>query len=157
MKTAAVRVMAIVSLAGAFYLMADSNEAVPYPADYRRWTVTRSFIAASESQNSSFHHYYANDKAMEGFTSGVFPNGSVIVDERLEVDRRGAESFEGKRISVSVMRKDNQRYAATGGWGFDAAKGDHPTLDAPPELRAASGGRCARELTGTLAYSVQSE
>ena len=124
-------------LAGAFYALADSNPGVPYPADYRKWAVTKSLIAGPESKAAGFHHYYANDKAVEGFATGKFADGSVIVDERLEVDQRGGNSLEGKRISVAVMMKDSRKYAETGGWGFDSAKGDEPTLSAAAEVRTA--------------------
>src|SRR5215831_6792349 len=81
-------------LAAAFYVFADSSVTVPYPVDYRKWAVTRSFIAGPETKVAGFHHYYANDRALEGFTTGKFPDGSVIVDERLEVEQHGGGSFE---------------------------------------------------------------
>jgi hypothetical protein len=124
-------------LADAFHVFVDSSVTVPFPVDYRKWTVTRSFVAGPESKGAGFHHYYANDKALEGFTMGKFPDGSAIVDERLEVEQRGDSSFEGRRISVAVMMKDSRRYAETGGWGFDSAVGDSQTLGAPTEMRAA--------------------
>ena len=135
MKTSAA-IFTISTLAGAVYLFADSTPTVPYPADYRKWAVTRSFLAGPESTVAGFHHYYANEKALEGFTTGKFLDGSVIVDERLEVDRRGADSFEGKRISIAVMMKDIARYAETGGWGFEATQGQSHSLDAPAAVRA---------------------
>jgi hypothetical protein len=97
--------------------------------------VTRSFVT-KEGPNAGFHHYYANPLALEGFTAGKFPDGAVIVDERLEVDQNGGGSFEGKRISVAVMRKDSGLYSETGGWGFDGAAGDSQVLSAPAEMRA---------------------
>jgi hypothetical protein len=124
-------------IAAGFVAFADGGGSVPYPTEYRRWTVTRSFVAPAESRSAGFHHYYANEQAMEGFTTGRFPEGSVIVDERLAVEQRGGGSFEGKRISVAVMRKDNRRYADTGGWGFDIASGESQTAGAPAEVRAA--------------------
>jgi len=123
-------------LAGCFFAFAEGSGHAPYPVDYRKWTVTRSFIAPPGTNNSGFHHYYANEQAMEGFTKGRFPEGSIIVDERLEVEQRGGGSFEGKRLSIAVMRKDSQRYAETGGWGFDGALGDSEALGAPAEMRA---------------------
>jgi hypothetical protein len=116
-------------------LMADSGQTVPFPAGYRTWAVTRSFIS-KEGPNAGFHHYYANPQALEGFAAGKFSDGAVIVDERLEVEQHGGDSFEGKRISVAVMRKDSVRYAETGGWGFDGAAGDGQVLQAPAAMRA---------------------
>jgi hypothetical protein len=129
--------MAAAILAGGAAVFAEGGGSVPYPVEYRMWAVTKSFVAPAESRNAGFHHYYANEKALEGFTTGRFPDGSVIVDERLEVEQRGGGSAEGKRMSVSVMRKDSQRYAETGGWGFDTAAGESKTLAGSAEVRAA--------------------
>src|SRR2546426_266570 len=93
------RAMSVITAIGvsvaAFHVFADSNATVRFPVDYRKWAVTRSYVAGPESQAAGFHHYYANEKALEGFTTGKFPNGSVIVDERLLVEQRGGNSFEG--------------------------------------------------------------
>jgi hypothetical protein len=126
---------AFASLICALGLLADSGQTVPFPGGYRTWAVTRSFVT-KEGPNAGFHHYYANPLALEGFTAGKFPDGAVIVDERLEVDQNGGGSFEGKRISVAVMRKDSGLYSETGGWGFDGAAGDRQVLSAPAEMRA---------------------
>ena len=37
--------IALVTVACALALLADSGQTVPFPAGYRTWTVTRSFIA----------------------------------------------------------------------------------------------------------------
>src|SRR5258708_2740895 len=79
--------LAIGILAGAVYVFADSDAPVPFPSGYRKWAVTRSLVAGPESRNAGFHHYYANPNAVEGFATGKFPEGSVIVDERLEVEK----------------------------------------------------------------------
>src|SRR5580658_2437148 len=110
------------------------GQSVPYPSGYRTWAVTRSFIA-KDGPNAGFHHYYANPQALEGFATGKFPDGAVLVDERLEVDQNGRGNFEGKRIAINVMRKDSGRYSETGGWGFDGALGDSQVLAGPAELR----------------------
>ena len=124
-------------LASVFSVFADSSVTVPFPADFRKWAVTKSFITGTESKAAGFHHYYANDKAMAGFATGKFPDGAVIVDERLAVEQHGGGSFEGKRLGIAVMMKDSQRYAETGGWSFDGAAGDSQTLGASAEKRAA--------------------
>jgi hypothetical protein len=127
--------MAVGILAGAVYVFADSDPPVPFPSGYRKWAVTRSLVAGPENRNAGFHHYYANPNALEGFATGKFPDGSVIVDERLEIEKRGSDSLEGKRVSVAVMMKDGGRYAETGGWGFDIVAGDGETLGAPAAVR----------------------
>lgn len=114
-----------------------TDPTAPYPVEYQRWTVTRTFIAGPDSTVAGFHHYYANEKAMVGFTTGKFPDGSVIVDERREVEQHGSSSLAGKRVSVAVMMKDSQRFASTGGWSFDIAMGDSETLSASAERKSA--------------------
>jgi hypothetical protein len=143
----------LAALVFAFVLLADSSQTVPYPAGYRTWTVTRSFVA-KEGPNTGFHHYYANSQALEGFTTGKFPDGAVLVDERLEVDQHGGGSFEGKRISIAVMRKDSLRYAETGGWGFDGTLGDSQVLSAPADRRAACYACHSKQKDHDFVYST---
>jgi hypothetical protein len=104
----------------------EAGAPVPFPAEYRNWAVVRSRVLGREhknfANNGGFHHYYANEKAMEGFRTGHFPDGSVVVDERLEVREEAGAIFEGARKSVAVMAKE-ARYQASGGWGFDVFAG----------------------------------
>jgi hypothetical protein len=65
---------------------------------------------------------------MEGYRSGQFPDGSVIVYDLIETKTspEGTRT-EGSRKLVDVMVKDRGRYADTGGWGFEEFKGDSQT------------------------------
>ena len=145
--------IAFAVLVCALALFADSSQTVPFPAGYRTWAVTRSFIA-KEGPNAGFHHYYANPQALEGFATGKFPDGAVLVDERLEVDQNERGSFEGRRIGINVMRKDSGRYSETGGWGFDGALGDGQVLAGPADLRAACYGCHSKQKDHDLVYST---
>lgn len=145
--------IALSALASALASLADSGQVVPFPTGYRTWTVTRSFIA-KDGPNGGFHHYYANPLALEGFSSGKFPDGAVLVDERLEVDQHDGGSFEGKRISVAVMRKDSSRYSETGGWGFDGTRGDSQVLSGPAEIRASCYECHAKQKERDFVYSA---
>jgi hypothetical protein len=53
-----------------------------------------------------------------------------------KLDQHGGDSFEGKRISIAVMRKDSRLYSETGGWGFDGTLGDSQVLSGPADMRA---------------------
>lgn len=96
---------------------------VPYPAGYRSWAHVKSMaIHPGHPLHESFggiHHLYANTKAMEGYKSGRFKDGSVIVFDLLEADTSGNALTEGKRKIVGVMHRDAKKFAATGGWGFE--------------------------------------
>ena len=112
-------------------LWARPNDAVPYPTGYRLWTHVKAALIGPQSpafENSGgIHHIYANEKAMEGYRTGKFPDGSVIVADFLETRENAGVTTEGPRRRIDVMVKDSKRYAATGGWGFEQFKGDSQT------------------------------
>ncbi len=102
---------------------------VGYPAGYRDWRHVKSMvIEQGHPLYESFggiHHIYANPKALEGYRSGTFPDGAVIVFDLLEAVREGGALVEGARKVLGVMQKDTRTFAATGGWGFEGfAAGD---------------------------------
>ena len=128
---------------GFFCLMARAQEdsLVPYPADYRNWAVVQTKLIGPQSKlfsvRGGFHHVYANEKAVEGYRSGVFPEGSMIVDEGVYAVEKDGILGEGQLRSVEVIHKDQHRYAATGGWGYDRFEGDQRTSHTSLEVRIA--------------------
>jgi hypothetical protein len=109
-------------------------ESVQYPDDFRRWVhVGTGVIPAGSTLPESeqgMHHIFANQKAVDGYASGDFPDGSVIVYELREAQQKNGIIFEGERRRVDVMIKDAGRYAKTGGWRFERFLGDQRTQDA---------------------------
>jgi hypothetical protein len=81
-------------------------------------------------QIGGIQHIYANEKGMEGYRTGRFPEGSILIYDFLKteegVNNPGVVS-EGARRFTSVMVKDSKRYGATGGWGFEEFRGDSQT------------------------------
>src|ERR1043166_9718900 len=79
---------AAVTLACSLPLWAGSDDAVPYPSGYRQWTRVTSALVDPKSpafeSSGGIHHIYANDKAMEGYRTGKFPDGSVMVADFLK-------------------------------------------------------------------------
>src|SRR5262245_40924305 len=112
-------------------LWARTNDAVPYPAGYRLWTHVKAALIGPQNHafkdSGGIHHIYANEKAMEGYGAGKFPDGSVIVADFLETRESAGVTTEGPRRRIDVMVKDSKRYAATGGWGFEQFRGDSQT------------------------------
>jgi hypothetical protein len=104
---------------------------VPFPKDYRAWQHVKSIVIGpghnSFAARGGMHHYYANKEAVEGYRTGRFPNGSIIVDEAVStVDGTGQGKgivFEGESRFVDVMVKDDRLYSDTGGWGFEHFEG----------------------------------
>jgi hypothetical protein len=121
----------LVIAATAAALAAAPSAEVPYPTNYRDWTHVKSMvIQPGHALHASFggiHHLYGNDKAMQGYRTGAFPDGAVIVFDLLEAVDANHAVTEGKRKVVGVMHHDARKYAATGGWGFEGFAGDSQT------------------------------
>jgi hypothetical protein len=111
-----------------FNCWADGS-AVDYPEGYREWTHVKSMLIDEGhplfEAFGGIHHLYANQKALKGYRTGKFPKGSVIVFDLLEAVEANDAVTEGARKVLGVMQKDEKRFAATGGWGFEGfARGD---------------------------------
>lgn len=104
---------------------------VPYPDGYRDWNHVKSMVIEEGhplfEAFGGIHHLYANQMALEGYRSGRFPDGAVIVFDLLEAQRADNAVTEGSRKVVGVMHKDSKAYAETGGWGFEGFGGDSRT------------------------------
>lgn len=112
-------------------LSAADTAPVPYPQGYRQWTHVKSMtINPGHALYDTFggiHHLYANQKAEQGYKSGRFGDGSVIVFDLLEAKAADNTVQEGARKVLGVMHKDARKYKDTGGWGFEGFKGDSTT------------------------------
>jgi len=120
--------LATLPLAAASLAFAAATAEVPYPTNYRSWTHVKSMvIEPGHALHSSFggiHHLYANEKAMQGYRGGKFPDGAVIVFDLLKAPDQDHAITEGARKVVGVMHRDAKKFAATGGWGFEGFAGD---------------------------------
>jgi hypothetical protein len=103
---------------------------VPYPEGYRDWHHVKSMVIeeghALYESFGGIHHIYANDKALEGYRAGRFPDGAVIVFDLLDAVHADDTITEGVRKVAGVMHKDAEEYADTGGWGFEGFAGGDP-------------------------------
>jgi Cytochrome P460 len=123
--------IAVVPIYWGINTRADNSAEVPYPEGYRRWVHLRSGLTGPESPSykatGGLHHIYANDKAMEGYRAGRFPDGSTFVYDLLEVQTKEGITSESRRRYITVMHKDSKRFAETGGWGFEVFRKDSRT------------------------------
>ena len=112
-------------------LYAADAAPVPYPQGYRQWTHVKSMtINPGHALYDAFggiHHLYANKKAEQGYKSGKFADGSVIIFDLLEAKAADNTVQEGARKVLGVMHKGARKYKDTGGWGFEGFKGDSTT------------------------------
>ena len=110
---------------------AGSTNDVAYPDGYRAWTHVKSALVGPGHRRfetvGGFQHIYANPRAMEGYRTRVFPEGSVVVVDWLELRDNAGAFDEGPRRQLDVMIKDSLRFAKTGGWGFQRFAKDSRT------------------------------
>ena len=123
------------------YASAAPGDAIPYPTDYRKWVHVKSTVIGPESssfeRNGGIHHFYANEKAMEGYASGKFPDGSVLIDDLVEAKQEKGVTTAGTRKRVAVMMKQSDQFRETGGWGFEIFPGDTQSGSLTAEAKAA--------------------
>lgn len=110
-------------------------ESLLYPDDFRRWVRVGTGVVlpgadAKLMSEEGMHDIFANQKAVEGYASGDFPDGSIIVYELRETQQKNGVIIEGERKRVDMMIKDSSRYKTTGGWRFERFWGSDETHDA---------------------------
>jgi len=119
------------TLAIAASTLASPLAEVPFPANYRTWMHVKSMVIepghALHAAFGGIHHLYANDKAMQGYRDGSFPDGAIIVFDLLEATAKDNAVTEGARKVVGVMQRDAKKFSTTGGWGFEGFAGDSKT------------------------------
>lgn len=126
MKTHA-KLLVIVSIASlylAVFSSAQTRDAVQYPEGYRLWTHVKSGIVGADKPGRGLHNIYANPKALEGFRTGRFDDGAVIVFDLLDLS---PTTGIGDRRRIDVMHKDKKKFATTGGWGFEEFRANSRT------------------------------
>lgn len=139
------RLLVLLALVSCAALAADPSP-VPYPKGYRDWTHVKSMVIEKGhplyEAFGGIHHLYANKQALQGYKSGKFPAGSVIVFDLLEAKSGDNAIQEGTRKVVGVMHKDPEKWKETGGWGFEGFKGDSRTERAVAKNAAAACFQC---------------
>jgi Cytochrome P460 len=144
--TAVLVVGAIGMLTWSLLASADSGGTIAFPTEYRAWAHVKSVVVGPQSQafatEAGIHHIYANDKALEGYRTGAFPDGSMVVYDLLETNEVPGNIIEGAQRRIDVMVKDSQRYRATGGWDFARSSPDNRTNGSIPADRKANRVAC---------------
>lgn len=103
---------------------------VKYPEGYRSWTHVKSMVIEEGHELyepfGGIHHVYANESARKALVEGKgrYPDGAVFVFDLLEAREEHDAIVEGPRKVLGVMQKNAKAFASTGGWGFEAFKGD---------------------------------
>ena len=146
MNKAILMLTSIVVLSGSFALSAQTDGTPGFPKEFRKWAHVKSVLVGPQSAafatEGGIHHIYANDNALEGYRSGKFPNGSIIVYDLLETKEVAGNTIEGQTRRVDVMLKQSARYASTGGWEFMSFSGNDQTNGKLTTARQATCAGC---------------
>ncbi|MBI3137192.1 MAG: cytochrome P460 family protein [Sphingobacteriales bacterium] len=109
----------------------EQGTAIPYPEGFRHWVHIKTNLTGFRNQPQrkfdGFHQIYANEKAVEGYKTGHFPEGSVIVFDKHIADTSGGVIQPGARKFINIMYKSSEQFASTGGWGFEEFSGESRT------------------------------
>ena len=101
---------------------------IPYPEGYRNWTHVKTKLAGPNNPNfktnGGYHHIYANALAMQGYSSGHFQNGAILIFDVIDIKEQGGNTMETVRKRLDVMVRDSLKYKSTGGWGYGEFMGD---------------------------------
>ena len=98
---------------------------------YRQWFHVNTMIVDKSSPlNESLggmHNVYINAVGLPALKKGTaFPDKTIFTTDLHEFTVKDGSYVEGGRKAIAVMVKDAKKYAATGGWGFQAWAGGDP-------------------------------
>ena len=137
------------ALISAGNISSQTTSEIDYPEGFRSWVHVKTGLT-----QRGFHHIYANSTAIEGYKTGKFLDGSVIVFDVIEATVNNTDTDEGKRRLVDVMVRNTKLYGATGGWGYEEFKGDSKTDRAIRSLAATACYNChAKQKTNDNVFS----
>lgn len=92
-------------------------------------------------QFGGLHEIYANEQAAAILRGGgsVYPDGSVLVLDLHQAEEAGSVFGTGPRRLLAVMVRNTSKYAATGGWGYQAWADGDPSRPQVSDM----AGQCA--------------
>lgn len=140
------RSLKIIMLAGiaAVSIGAGLDSEVAYPEGFRRWVhVSSAYIGEGHpafARYGGIHHIHANELAMEGYRTGIFPIGSVLTFDVHAVKTGPGTIDPTTRKLLDVMEKRRD------GWRFVEFEGDSKTKIAVTGAQAVKA--CAACHTG---------
>lgn len=125
------RLLVLAALVGIVFtggtLSAATEPGIEVPADFQHGYLANSMLVTKEPNKTGLiagnHLIYVN---RIGFTrlkrggSEAYPDGTTFVDDVRDFSVDDGVYHQGGRKFLTVMVKDARKYAATGGWGFQA-------------------------------------
>ena len=152
-RRVAVLVVLLSTVAVTVFSQSPERTSVAFPEGYREWVHVKSALVSARhpdfQRSGGFRHIYANAKALTGYRTGAFPEGSAIVVDWFEGQDVDGMFSEGPRRRLDVMVKDASRFAASRGWGFERFTGaarDRTVTDVAAQCATCHAGPDARDM-----------
>ena len=118
----------------------SADDGVPFPNGFRDWFAVNSMSATKDSPVfggvEGMHIIHINAKGLATLKKGgpfPYPDGTIFADEVHEDSVKDGATVEGAKKAVTVMVKDEKKYAQTGGWGFQVWVGGDPSKPQIPD------------------------
>ena len=113
-------------------IAAESPDDLKLPASFRHWYHVNTMVIDKGSPlfeaMGGMHNVYINSTGETALKKGEpYPNKTVLLVDLHEFTISDGSHVEGPRKATAIMLKDKKKYAATGGWGFQAWVGGDPT------------------------------
>lgn len=132
----------VVVLAAMGAVIPASDENTPFPQEYRGWTHIKSEVIMPGHKLAAgilgIHHIYANDAALDGYKTGEWRDGAIIVFDLFSYEEKDNALVEDRRKRVDVMIRSHQHFAETGGWGYASFVYD----DGAPQRGSINADQC---------------
>jgi hypothetical protein len=110
--------VALLVLAALAPLQVRAAEKGGLPKGYQNWEKSKQQVVTDKkSLFYGIHYTYADKKAMQGYRSGSYPEGSSFVVVQYAIKDAAGKPGEGKKQMIVLMKKDRS-FAQTGGWQF---------------------------------------
>ena len=111
---------------------AQSADDLKLPASFRNWYHVNTMVIDKGSPlfeaMGGMHNVYINSTGVTALKKGEpYPDKTVLLVDLHEFTVSDGSYAEGPRKATAIMLKDKKKYAATGGWGFQAWAGGDPT------------------------------
>jgi hypothetical protein len=115
-------------------LFAATDEGVKIPTAFQQGYLVNSMLVTKEPNKTGLitgvHLIYVNRVGLARLKLGgstPYPDGTVLVDDVRNFSVDDGAYHQGDRKFLTTMVKDSKKYAATGGWGFQAWVGGDAT------------------------------
>jgi hypothetical protein len=112
-------------------IAAESADGLKLPASFRHWYHVNTMVIDKGSPlfeaMGGMHNVYINSTGETALKKAEpYPDKTLLLVDLHEFIISDGSYVEGPRKATAIMLKDNKKYAATGGWGFQAWAGGDP-------------------------------